>query len=201
MREHTLRQLPSPEFKETIALKTALKRRRSVRQFDVTRLSPAHISRILWAMQGITGKRGARLLRAAPSAGATYPLEIYLIDEKGVFSYDPVSHVLRRIKGGDIRNELSRAALGQPCIAGAPVTFVIAAVMERTERRYGQRAERYVYIEVGHAAQNAHLAAVALGLGSVPIGAFRDNAVAELLELPDNHQPVYLIPVGYPQSE
>jgi len=144
----------------------------------------------------VTSKRG---FRAAPSAGATYPIEIRAVTPDGIFRYVPEGHKLIQEKTGDLRRELSQAALSQSFIAEAPCNFVISAVYERTTMRYGERGIRYVHIEVGHAAENIHLQAVALGLGSVPIGAFYDEKVTAVLDLPDNEVPLYIIPVGYPR--
>jgi len=125
-------------------------------------------------------------------------LEVYLVTKEGVYHYVPESHELERTLEGDVRSQLCRAALHQEFIEEAPVNLVIAAVYQRMEWRYRERAARYVHIEVGHAAQNIHLQAVALGLGSVPIGAFHDEQVQKVLSLPKNEQPLYIIPVGYP---
>lgn len=167
--------------------------RRSKRSFVGRALSQEQISQLLWAAQGTT-HRG---FRTAPSAGALYPLEIYLAASEGVHHYLPQSHELERTLEGDVLAQLSRAALDQECIREAPVSIVIAAVCQRTEKRYGERAARYVCIEVGHVAQNVHLQAVAMGLGSVPIGAFDDRQVQRVLSLSDDQMPLYVIPVGY----
>ncbi|MCH8473993.1 MAG: SagB/ThcOx family dehydrogenase [Opitutales bacterium] len=188
-----------PELAEysSMSVEEAIAERRSVREFADSSLSDEAISRLLWAAQGITCP--AQDFRAAPSAGATYPLEVYLVDQRGVFRYVPQDHELEKIGSGDRRSRLSGAALRQEVIAEAPVTIVIAAEPERTVGRYGEtRAERYVHMEAGHAAQNIHLQAVALELGSVPIGAFEDEQVQSVLSLPENHQPLYLIPLGKP---
>jgi SagB-type dehydrogenase family enzyme len=167
--------------------------RRSERSFVRRTLDREQISQLLWAAQGVT-RRG---LRTAPSAGALYPLEIYLVTSEGIHHYLPQSHELERIVEGEILSQLARAALDQGCVGEAPVSIVIAAVYQRTERRYGERAARYVWIEAGHVAQNIHLQAVAMGLGSVPIGAFDDRQVHRVLSLPEDQLPLYIIPVGY----
>jgi SagB-type dehydrogenase family enzyme len=153
----------------------------------------------LWATQGITG-RGAtssKKFRAAPSAGATYPLELRIIKQDGVFKYIPDRHTIIKEQSEDLRVKLAQTALGQEFIEDAECDFVISAVYERTVERYEERAERYVHIEVGHAAENLLLQAIALGLGSVPVGAFYDDRVKKLLKLPQNEAPVYIIAVGY----
>lgn len=151
------------------------------------------MSQLLWAAQG----RTHAAYRTAPSAGALYPLEIYLATSEGVYHYLPQSHELERTLEGDVLARLSGAALDQECIREAPISIIIAAVCQRMEGRYGERAARYVFMEVGHVAQNVHLQAVAIGLGSVPIGAFNDKQVHRVLSLPEGQMPIYIIPVGY----
>lgn len=187
-------KLSSPRRSGNVSLEETLQKRRSKRSFITKELTWEQISQLLWAGQGIAG----RSYRTAPSAGALYPLETYLIIKDGVYRYKPEEHELELTLKGDVRIQLCRAALDQRFIEEAPVNIVIAAVYQRTERRYGKRAARYVHIEVGHAAQNIHLQAVALELGSVPIGAFHDEQVQRALSLPKNVQPLYIIPVGYP---
>jgi len=192
-------ELPSPRYKGTITLEETLKERRSVREFSSHSLSLEEISQLLWAMQGITEPSGGR---TAPSAGALYPLEIYLVVGNvknlpaGVYKYEPFKHRLIKIKDGDKREKLSYAALGQPWVKTAAVDFVIAAVYERTTRKYGKRGIRYVHIEVGHVAQNLLLQATALGIGAVTVGAFYDSEVKKVVGLKNEEQPIYIIPVG-----
>lgn len=193
-------KLPSPNLKGKISLEEAIFKRRSIRIFKDEALSLEEVSQLLWSLQGITNS--AKGLRTAPSAGATYPLEIYVVAgkiknlEAGIYRYNPRQHSLILHYKGDVRRALSEASLRQESILQAPVSFVIAAVFSRTEIRYGKRAERYVYMEVGHAAQNLHLQAAALDLGSVPIGAFQDKMAKETLYLPKEEEPLYIIPVG-----
>lgn len=188
-------ELPDPDTGGGGSLTEALATRRSVRDYSNESLSLEHLSQLLWATQGITSEVGGR---TAPSAGGTYPLELYLVTGDGLSRYVPTDHELERLAGDDLRAELSRAALSQEWVEQAPAVFVFTAVYERTEQRYGDRAERYVKIEVGHAAQNLLLQAVSLGLGAVPVGAFHDDQVVEVLNLPENHEPLYVIPVGHP---
>jgi len=190
--------LPSPQKKGELSLEEILQKRRSKRVFEPRELTLKQISQLLWACQGITDPSFGG--RTAPSAGALYPLEIYVVKKEGVFHYLPEKHALERIKKGDVRKELSDAALGQKPPAKAPVSFVITAVYSRTAAKYGERAERYVKLEAGHACQNLLLQAVALGLGAVPIGAFRDEEVQEALSLPSNRKPLYIVPIGYPKE-
>jgi len=187
-------QLPEPRYEGPVSLEETLYLRRSVREFADEPLSWDEISQLLWAAQGITDPQGRR---TAPSAGALYPLELYLLTADGLFHYDPEEHTLQRLRSGDLRRDVHAASLEQESILQAPITLVFSAVYHRTAQRYGaQRSPRYVHMEVGHAAQNVLLQAVALGLGAVPIGAFHDDRVQEVLGLPDDHELLYLIPVG-----
>ena len=187
--------LPEPKIKGEMSLEESILKRRSIRSFAPKELSSEEISQILWAAQGITEKR--RGLRAAPSAGALYPLEIYIIKKDGIFHYIIADHSLKQVGNDDVRGDIVRAAWGQSFIQEAPVSVIICAVRSRITSRYGGRGNRYVDIEVGHAAENLHLQAVALGLASVPIGAFTDSEVKKILGLPRNTEPIYIIPVGY----
>ncbi|MEA2003118.1 MAG: SagB/ThcOx family dehydrogenase [Actinomycetota bacterium] len=187
--------LPPPAVTGSGSLADALARRRSVREFQQVPLDLAEISQLLWAAQGVTSSAGQR---TAPSAGGLYPLELYLVTNRGRYHYDPDHHQLEFLGEDDVRGELFRAALSQEAVQQAPAIFVLAAVYSRTEQRYGDRAERYVKLEAGHVAQSLLLQAVSLGLGAVPIGAFHDDEVGEVLGLPDDHEPLYLIPVGHP---
>lgn len=190
--------LPKAAVKSRMPLEETLAKRHSVRQFTAKPLSITEISQLLWAGQGKTREWGGR---TAPSAGALYPLEIYVVLKEGVFQYRPEGHELLTIDAGDIRGPLAASALNQGCVGTAPAVFVIAAVYERTAVKYRDRARRYVHIEAGHAAQNMMLESVALGLGSVPVGAFHDDAVREVLKLPADQVPLLLIPIGHPAHQ
>ncbi len=191
-----LRPLPSPRTTSQVSLEAALEQRRSIRSFLPDPLTEEEISQLLWAAQGVTDPPARR---TAPSAGALYPLELYAFTPTAVLHYEPAAHAVTVRFEGDHRPALQAAAWCQDPVGEAPVTFVIAAVVERTAAKYGERATRYVQLEAGHAAQNILLQAVALGLGAVPIGAFRDGEVAGLLELPGAERPVYLVTVGHPR--
>jgi SagB-type dehydrogenase family enzyme len=187
--------LPAPSPKGNLTLEEALAKRRSVREFSDVPLTLEELGQLLWAAQGITHPLG---YRSAPSAGALYPLEVYVILREGVYQYDPLEHRLFSHQQGDLRLALHEAALQQEAVLKAPAIFVIAAVYERTEKKYGEeRSPRYVHLEAGHAAQNLLLQAVALDLSAVPVGAFYDQKIIEVLSLPADHQPLYLIPVGH----
>ncbi len=187
--------LPKPQLEGKTSLEQAIAQRRSKRRFTPDELTLAQIGQLLWSAQGITDSR--RGLRAAPSAGALYPLETYLVNKDGLFHYLPKGHKLAQVASEDLRSQLAEACLRQGFVAQAPIDIVVVAVYERITSRYGSRGSRYTDIEVGHVAQNVHLQAVALGLDSVPVGAFDDQAVKELLKLPVEEQPLYIIPIGY----
>lgn len=195
MENENVISLPEPKLKGTMSLEEAIQRRRSKRSYISQELTLEEISQLLWSVQGITDERMG--FRAAPSAGALYPLEIYLVKADGLYLYLPDGHRLKRLSEKDLRRPLAQAALWQGFVAQAPIDIVICAVYERVTSKYGKRGVRYTDIEVGHAAQNLHLQAVVLGLGSVPIGAFDDDAVKKVLSLPKDHQPLYIIPVGH----
>ena len=194
--------LPPPTPKGSMSLEEAIDRRRSIRRFTPEPISQPQLSQILWATQGVTDTRSGD--RAIPSAGATYPLEIFVVCghdcveniSDGIYHYNPESHSLTPRRKGDLRMELARAALNQEFVYQAPVNIVICAVYERTTMRYGARGERYVHIEVGHAGQNIYLQATALGLATVAIGAFHDEQVSQALRLDKEIKPLYIMPVG-----
>ena len=206
-------RLPGPETTGRSSVEEALAARRSVREYARESLTLVEVSQLLWAAQGITqaprrvefhtsGTPAERGFRTAPSAGARYPLELRIAAGRvedlppGIYRYSPHGHALLRTAEGDARAGLSEAALGQSCVRSAPAVFAFSAVNERMSARYRERGIQYVYIEVGHAAQNLFLQAVSLGLGTVPVGAFRDDAVKRVLGLPDGEEPLYLMPVG-----
>jgi SagB-type dehydrogenase family enzyme len=192
-------KLPAPRTQGTVSVEAAIQLRRSVRHFERTPVSVADVAQLLWAAQGITHSSG---LRASPSAGALYPLEVDLVAirveglESGVYRYAPAEHSLTPRVEGDPRDALFSAALGQSALAEAPAVVVISAVYERTTRKYSQRGIRYVQEEAGHAAQSVCLQAVALQLGTVHIGAFQDEEVARVLQLKVDEKPLVLLPVG-----
>lgn len=192
-------ELPSPVLDGKKSLGQLLQQRRSVRDYSSDALSLSDLGQLLWAAQGITHPRG---LRTAPSAGALYPLELYVVAgnvsglEAGVYHYQIHKHRLALHVAGDKRQALGQAAYMQTWLSKAPVVFVFSADYKRTSKKYGKRAKRYVQMEVGHAAQNLFLQAEDLGLGSVVVGAFFDEEVAELLQLPSGFAPLALMPAG-----
>lgn len=207
--------LPAPRQDGATSVERTLTQRRSVRHLKGESLSLPEISQLVWAAQGVTEPiedppsmwRSSEWkwmggLRTAPSAGALYPLELYLVAaavddlEPGLYRYVPLEHALEHVGEGDRRQALAEAALMQSAIVDAPAVFVITAVYERTAVKYGERAERYVHIEVGAAGENIWLQAEALDLGSVFIGAFHDRDVQQVLGLPEDHQPLGIMPIG-----
>ena len=195
-------KLPPPEQRGKKSLEEAISARRSVRRFRTDSLTLWHLSQLLWAAQGITSGG----LRAIPSAGATFPLVVYVLlgqqtvksVSAGIYSYQPSNHSLKLHLDGDFRRELAGAALGQSFIATCPVTLVICAIFSRTTYRYGKRGELYVHMEAGHLGQNVALQAVALDLATVMIGAFSNDDVVAVLGLKEDCKPLYIIPIGKP---
>ncbi|MFQ6122096.1 MAG: SagB/ThcOx family dehydrogenase [Dehalococcoidales bacterium] len=196
--------LPSPSQKGGMSLAEAIARRRSIRDFTSQPISQLQLSQILWAAQGTSTSRWR--YRTVPSAGATYPLEIFVVCgtncvekmDSGIYHYNIDSHSLILLHKEDMRLELARAALDEESIYEAPVDIVICAVYERTLMRYGARGKRYVHMEVGHAGQNIYLQATALGLATVAVGAFYDEQVRNVLGLDEQFKPLYIMPVGKP---
>jgi SagB-type dehydrogenase family enzyme len=192
-------KLPAPRYESKTSLEKALRERRSVREFKKETLTLSEIAQLLWSAQGITASGG---LRTAPSAGALYPLEVYIIVgnvtnmKSGIYKYIPESHELVKVIEGDKRSEMSKAALHQSPITDAPAVIVFSAVYERTSGKYGERGIRYVQMEAGHAAQNILLQAVSLNLGAVVMGAFEDDKVERAMDMKPDEKLLYVIPVG-----
>jgi SagB-type dehydrogenase family enzyme len=192
-------KLPSPVFSSSTTIEEALLKRRSIREYKNEPLSLEQLSQLLWAAQGITDKEGKR---TAPSAGALYGLEVYAAVsnvknlDPGFYRYDPHTHSLSKKIARDVKKNISSAALGQSCINQAAVNIVIAGVYDRIKFKYGERGIRYTHMEAGHAAQNVFLQAVSLKLGTVVVGAFRDDDLRKELKLPSKETPLYIMPVG-----
>ncbi len=193
--------LAKPALSSEVSLEEALAARRSVRDFSGEALSVKAVAQLMWAAQGITGEGGKR---TAPSAGALYPLSVYLVAgnvkglSKGVYRYQPRGHSLVKVKGADWRAKLASAAGGQEWIKIAPASIVIAVNYHRMDL-YHPRGRMYADMEQGHAAQNLLLQAAALGLGAVPVGAVKEGALSKLLDLPSEFSAEYIIPVGHPK--
>ena len=188
-------RLPEPRATGAVSVEETIAARRSVRSYASRDISAEDLSQLLWACQGITDSRSG--FRAAPSAGALYPLETYVAKRDGLFRYIPKDHSLEQVSSRDVRGQLASAAYGQQFVAQAPVDIILTAVHSRITPRYGERGIRYTDMEAGHAAENVFLQAVALGLGSVAVGAFSDTEVSKILDLPSGEKPLYILPVGY----
>ena len=192
-------KLPEPRYESNVSTEETLVKRRSVRDYTHEPLTLTEVSQLLWAAQGTTSDG---IYRAAPSAGALYPLEVYMIVGNvedlaaGVYQYKPKGHELVMILEGDMRSRLTDAALGQGPVGNAAIDIVLTSVYDRITRKYGDRGVRYALIEIGHVGQNICLQATAMDLGSVCIGAFYDEQVRALLKLPEEEAPLYIIPIG-----
>jgi SagB-type dehydrogenase family enzyme len=186
-------KLPAPQHQGSVSVEKALTERRSVRSYREDPLTIPEISQLLWACQGITEpKRG---LRTAPSARAAYLLEVYLLSgnvanlQKGMYRYEPNGHGLEKVADGDIKGELFKA-VGQAPIKNAPAVLVFFGKSERTT------TQRWIFLEAGHAAQNVYLQGISLGIGGVVMAGFMDESVRKALNMPENRQPVYIMPIG-----
>jgi len=201
--------LPSPRTDGSVSVERALSKRRSQRSFVDKAISAEDLSQVLWAAYGITqlapdrpALRGG--FRTAPSAGGLYPFEIYVLITKvngiepGVYKYISEEHKLVRTINKDIRDEFAAAALGQSHIKEAPVNIFYTAIYSRMTKKYGDRGrDRYVCMDLGHSAQNVYLQAEALNLGTCAIGAFSDDKIAEIMQLPEEEVPLYIMPLGH----
>jgi SagB-type dehydrogenase family enzyme len=195
--------LPEPAKESEFSVEQAMSVRRSVRSFANQPITLADVSQLLWAAQGISDAE--RNFRTAPSAGATFPVEIYLVATnvnevaQGLYHYQIGKHLLEKKISGDLREPLLESALMQQWLSHAAAIIVVCADYSRTIARYGERGIRYVHMEAGHVGQNLALQAVALGLGTTMVGAFYDEQLTEVLNLPANLDPLYIIPVGHPR--
>ena len=191
--------LPAPQFDGDLSVERVLRKRRSTREYASKPLTLAEVSQLLWAAQGITQRPG---LRTAPSAGALYPLEVYLVAAKviglspAVYRYDPHVHALAMVLEGDKLTPLTTAALEQAFIREAAIALVFCAVYQRTTVKYGERGIRYVHMEIGHAAQNVYLQATARHLGTVVVGAFQDERVRAAIGAANDEDPLCIMPIG-----
>ena len=201
--------LEEPRYESDHSVEEALKNRRSVRSYKNEPVTLKELSQILWAAYGITKEipggpdflRGG--MRTAPSAGALYPLEIYVVAgdvkglEDGIYWYDSEDHKLHQLQIGDKRAELASAGLDQLMLERAPLSLVYSAIFERTTKKYGERGrERYVMMDLGHSAENVYLQAGAMGLGTCAVGAFSDLQVKMLINMTKEEEPLYLMPIG-----
>lgn len=202
-REKKTMDLMQPVFDGNMSLEKAIKQRRTVRSFKNKSISNQHFSQILWSAQGITDDRGFK--RAAPSGGALYPSDVYAVVGKncvetfssGVYHYNPSNHSVTTVAEGDRRSAVANASLRQMWIEDAPVIFVVTAEYDRICTKYGKRGIRYALIEMGHIGQNIFLQSQALGLEAGIVGAFNDSAVADVVGVEKNHEPLVIFPVGW----
>jgi SagB-type dehydrogenase family enzyme len=196
-------KLPPPSWHGTVSIEQAIKQRRTTRSFTSRALSLNQLSQLLWSASGITEANGYK--RAAPSAGALYPMDVYVVVgpncvppiEAGVYHYVPGDHQLSEVSKGEMRSSVARAALSQMWMSDAPLTIVITAEYKRATVKYGQRGIKYALIEAGHIGQNIFLQAQSLDLEAGIVGAFHDAAIIEAIHIPAAHEPVLLMPVGY----
>jgi SagB-type dehydrogenase family enzyme len=196
-------KLPYPRLEGSTSLERTLANRRSIREYTGEPLTIPEIFQVLWSAYGVTETTWG--FKTTPSAGATYPLEVYLVASrveglrKGSYRYIPYSHELQMVKEGDLSYELYRACVDQEWVLKAAANIVITAVYTRTTKRYGERGYRYVYMEVGHAGQNIYLQATALGLATVAIGAFYDDQLREIIGAPPWEHPLYVMTLAKPR--
>jgi len=196
-------KLQPPQTNGQIALEACIKGRRTVRSFSPDPLTGQQFAQLLWAAQGITDDGGIK--RAAPSAGALYPLDLYAVlgdagvegFQAGVYHYNPGPHAVSLIAKGDLRGEIARHSLSQMWMASPPLTLVITAAYDRITPKYGRRGIRYAMIEAGHVGQNLFLQAQALGLSAGIVGAFKDQAIIQTLHIPPSQEPLLIMPVGH----
>ena len=197
--------LPAFEPGRPMTLDRVLKKRRSVREFRSQPLSLGQLGYLLWASTGIGRTEDGFAFRTAPSAGALYPIETYVVAyavrklEPGLYHYAIQSHELEQLEIADLRRSVAVAALGQEMCATAPAVFVWTAVIQRSKWKYHQRAYRYIYFDAGHIAENLALAAVSLGLGTCQIGALFDDEVNNILNVDGTEETaIYMSVVGIP---
>ncbi|MFB0524315.1 MAG: SagB/ThcOx family dehydrogenase [Phycisphaerae bacterium] len=198
-------ELLSFEPSQAMSLNQTLKQRKSVRDFQAEPISKGQLSYLLWASTGIQRVEDGYEFRTAPSAGALYPIDTYVVVNKirglevGVYHYSIQTHQLEQLEQGDLRQRIAAAALGQGMCATAAVVFIWTAVFERCKWKYGQRAYRYIYLDAGHIAENLALAAVSLNLGSCEIGALYDDQVNTILGVDGTEESVIcMAAVGSP---
>jgi len=202
-------ELSEPETAGSTSVERAIATRESRRSFARTPVELEDVAQLLWAAQGVTHQRDGVEMRAAPSAGATYPLVVFLASsatgvdelEAGLYRYQPGDHALELERERAVHDDLVRAAMGQEVVREAPATIVLTADYDRTRGQYPEHGDRYVHMEAGHVAENVHLVGESRGLGSCPVGAFVDDDVTDALDLPAPLEPLYLLPFGNRSSD
>lgn len=212
--ENLIIELPAPSFDSNTSVEKALNTRRSERTFLQDAIKLKDLSQILWAAQGITlkidtvpglwvGQEWLGGVRTAPSAGALFPIELYIAAgnvenlDPGLYKYNALNHTIAKVMDGDKREEVCKAALGQPAVKNGPACIIVAANIGRTEYKYKSRANQYVYIESGAVSQNIYLQCNTLGIGTVLIGAIREDPMKIALTMPDSETPIAVMPIGY----
>ena len=198
--------LPAPQLTGNLSVEAAIQNRRSVRHYSNESVTLGNVSQILWSAQGITDTQYQ--LRAAPSAGQVYPLEVYVIAgpnvtglKQGVYQYEPSNNTLEMFMNGDLRGDLSTIADGQPWVKQAPLDILITGDNQKMMDKYPDKdlSIRFVDLEAGHAGENIYLQAESLGLVTVSLGSFDSNQLSQKFELPSNETPLYIFPIGHPQ--
>ncbi len=195
-------QFPEPMTEGPLSVETALANRRSIREFAEEPLTPDSLGQLLWAVYGVS-EEGPWNRRTVPSHAALFPMEVYVVAgeveglEPGVFRYLPLSHSLEAVQEGDLRAEVAEMCLEQDWMEAAPALLVITASFERIQQKFGERGVAYAFFEAGHMSQNAYLQAEALGLGTTCVGGFREEELMDMLDLPPNHHPMLVMPVGW----
>ena len=210
MKEQKILKLSHPRFTGSMPIEEAFKLRRTIRRFSSKEIDLSVISQLLWALQGITYVEGAPgeekiFHKSAPSAGRSYPLEVYVAFSMGLYLYEPRKHVLRLISSTDIRDKLSEAAmtpLNKEAIKTTPLTIILTADNQKALKATPlmESAVRFVHLEAGHATQNLILQAVSLGLTVCTITSYNIATVYEALKLPLDHRPIYILPIGFPNE-
>ena len=192
-------KLPETQTVGTVSVEEALTKRRSTREYAEAGLTLSEAGQLLWSAYGVTSPEG---FRTAPSAMTLYPLEFYLsatlVDglSPGIYQYVPTSHELKKVGDESKREELYAASFEQTALAGAPAILIITGSYDRTKEKFGESGPDYVHMDLGHAAQNVHMQAVSLNLGTVVIAAFRREEVKRTVGLPEEETPLYMMPVG-----
>ncbi|TYB31682.1 MAG: SagB/ThcOx family dehydrogenase [Candidatus Mcinerneyibacterium aminivorans] len=192
-------KLPEPIKKSNVSIEKALENRRSIRSYSSMPVNLEELSQLLWAAQGVTNRKG---FRTAPSAGALYPLKLYVVVEnvknleKGIYMYKPEGHKLIKIKSNTNIEKIYKGALNQQSIKDASVNIIFGADFSVTDKKYRKRGKQYVYQETGHAAQNIYLQSESLNIGTVVVGAFYEEQIKKAAGMGDNETPICIMPAG-----
>jgi len=209
IKSESIIKLPQPEFKGKVSVEEAINARRTIREFSQELITLKELSQLLWCAQGITGEHATKAIkiRAVPSAGALYPLNVYVsvraksVEDlaPGIYKYNPEYHSIQLVVEGDQTLKLEEAVLGQT-ISTAPITFIITSESYKMTIKYAERAMQYIYIEAGHLGQNLQLQGEAMNIGTWLIGAYWDGKIVDILKLPYREIPVYVIAAGHKKA-